>query len=583
VSERPGVSPRVLSTVIERLPTRLRERLEAEPDMAERWTWTKAHDTLRVAVGPDTRVTLADDIVSDLSQATCTCLLAPRCMHLAAVLVRLPLAPEPPVDARPSPEVATVQLTSRQRAAAEQAWSAAAALLDTGASGAGLLLTSELLRAVHSCREAGLYRAAAAGQRVAQRLGDLHAERSNFRLGALASDLAVLLSTSRHLKAADAVAPEWLGMARRAYTAVGSLKVSGLFTEPVLSAAGFAGVVTYMCDQAGRIWSIADVAPGPPERCLLAYASPIDLGDASLSPRRLAREGLYVQRATASDDGRLGAGQHVGAVRAEGSAFAQEPLARLWRTRLEAQLDRAWARPARGDPQPAGGDLVFFRGAVRGVQGSTLELLAAPDVPVSSIAASDHPSLAYRSNLRLLGHAPGLPLLAIGRVLSGRPRSVLLLAIAGGAPGVLELPPSLGDRVNLGLDVLQPANIPGARAQPFVLARGVGGDAPPDPLDMVRRRVFQVVSGGRSAVSDVARGGLARDEAALERAHLVGATQVLRVLGSAATVGLSGDARREHLARAWLVAWTYLSTASARLQRLSCFETSETSETSTEA
>jgi hypothetical protein len=523
-----------------------------------------------VVVGPDTEVTLTRDTISDLSQVACTCLLAPRCLHLAAVLLRLPLAPDPPSDDTPSRKAPTAQLTSRQRAAAEQAWNAAAALLDAGASGAGLLLTSELLRTVHSCREAGLYRAAAAGQRVAQQLGDLQAERPNFRLGALASDLAALLSTSRQLTAAAEVPAEWLGTARRAYAAVGSLRVSGLCTEPVLSAAGFAGVVSYICDQAGRIWSLADVEPGPPERCLLAYTSPIDLGDASLPPRTLAREGLFVQRATASEDGRLGAGRSVAAVRADGSAFSEEPLARLWREPLEAQLDRAWS--ARGQGQRAGADLVFFRAVVRGVQGPTLELQVAGDVQVSGVVASDHPVLAYRANLRMLGCAPGVPLLAIGRVIFGRPRSVLLLAIAAGAPGALELPAALGDRVNLGLDVLQPANIPGARAQPLVLAREGGKDAPPDPLDVLRRRVYQVVSGGRSAVSEVARSGLARDEAALRGAHLPGATQVLRGLGTASTVGLSGDARRERLARAWLVAWTYLSAASARLQRLSWSE-----------
>jgi hypothetical protein len=468
--------------------------------------------------------------------------------------------------------VVPVQLTSRQHAAAEQAWHAAAALLDAGASGAGLLLTSELLRSVHSCREAGLYRAAAAGQRVAQRLRDLQAERPNFRLGALASDLAQLLSTSRQLTLADEVAPEWLGTARRAYAAVGSLRVSGLFTESVLSAAGFAGVVSYVCDHGGRIWSLADVAPGPPERCLLAYTSPIDLGDASLAPRTLARDGLYVQRATASSDGRLGAGQSVGAVHAEGSAFTDEPLARLWREPLEAQLDRAWS--LRGDASRAGGDLVFLRGVVRGVQGPNLELLVAPGLEVSTVAPSEHPALAYRSNLRLLGSAPGLPLLAIGRVIFGRPRAVLLLAVAAGAPGALELPASMGDRVNLGLDVLQPANVPGARPQPLVLTQEVHDRAAPDPLDVLRRRVYQVVNGGRSAVSDVARGGLMRDESALQRAQLSGATQVLRVLGGASTVGLSGDERRERLARAWLVAWTYLSAASGRLQRLSWSETS---------
>jgi hypothetical protein len=489
-------------------------------------------------------------------------------------------------------------LNADQRAAAEQAWVAAAALLDAGASGAGLLLTSELLRAVHSCRKAGLHRVAAAGLRVAQRLRDLQAERPQFRLGALASDLAELLSTSRRLAQAVDVQPEWLGTARRAYTSVGSLRVTGVFTEAVVSAAGYAGVVTYVCDQAGRIWSLADVAPGPAERCLQAYESPLDLGDTSVAHQELAREGLDLQGATASIDGRLGSGRGVGAMRASGSAWTDEPLASLWREPLETQLDRVWS--ARGPGQRAGADLVFIRGVVRGVHGQTLELVADSGLSVSGLAASDHQELAYRSNLRLLGCAPGAPLLAIGRVVLSRPHALVLLAVAAGAPGALDLPSSLGDRVNLGLDALQHAYVRGAGTLPAVVADDVR-DAPPDPLDALRRRVYQVVGGGRSAVSEAAWSGLARDEAALKRAHLATAGQILRALGTATAAGLGpspatglgpspatglgpspatglgpslatglgGGARRERLARAWLVAWTYLGAATARIQRLS--------------
>jgi hypothetical protein len=465
-------------------------------------------------------------------------------------------------------DLETVRLSSKQRAAAEQAWSAAAALLDAGASGAGLLLTSELRRAVHSCREAGLHRAAAAGQRVAQRLRDLEAERPNFRLAALATDLAALLSASRQLTLAEEVRSEWLGTARRAYSAVGPPRVYGLFTDAVLSAAGFAGVVTYVCDQSGRLWSLADVAPGPPEQCLLAYALPINPGDGLLSHRALGREGLELQGATASADGRLGAGRGVSAAEAAGVAWTDEPLASLWREPLDAQLDRAWS--ARETGQRAGAEFVFFRGVVRGVQGRTLELMASTGLPVSGLVASEHPALAYRSNLRLLGCAPGLPLLAVGRVVFGRPRSLVLLAIAASEPGGLQLPESLGDRVSLGLDRLQPSNVPSAGPVPTSVANNErGGGEPHDALDPLRRRLYQVVSGGRSALSDAARGGLARDEAALDWAHLSTASHVLRGLGASTMHGLSGDARRERLARSWLVAWTYLTAATARIQRLS--------------
>ncbi|HEY2594420.1 MAG TPA: hypothetical protein VGK33_11010, partial [Chloroflexota bacterium] len=285
----------------------------------------------------------------------------------------------------------------------------------------------------------------------------------------------------------------------------------------------------------------------------------------------LGREGLELQDATASADGRLGAGRGVGAVEAAGVAWTEEPLASLWREPLDAQLDRAWS--ARESGQRAGAEFVFFRGVVRGVQGRTLELMASTGLAVSGLVASDHPALAYRSNLRLLGCAPGLPLLAVGRVVFGRPRSLVLLAIAAGEPDSLQLPQSLGDRVNLGLDRLQPANVPSAGKLPRVVGSERGGGEPSDPLDPLRRRLYQVVSGGRSALSDAARGGLARDEAALDRAHLSAASQVLRGLGASTMVGRSGDARRERLARSWLVAWTYLNAATTRIQRQSWTDT----------
>jgi hypothetical protein len=565
MNERPPVSPRVLAGFVDLLPARLRRRLDAEPDMAERWSWTRAAEALLVVVSPDVHVVIPTDRASEMNQVTCTCLLAPRCLHIAAVLARLPLADEPVLDETLT-EAEVVRLTTDQRAAAVQAWAAGVALLDAGASGAELLLTSELLRAVHSCREAGLHRAATSGQRVAQRLRELQAEHPHFRLVALSADLADLLAASRQLARNSEVRAEWLGTARRAYTPSGSLRVSGVFSEAVLSAGGYAGVVTYVCDQNGRIWSLADVAPGPPELCLQAYASPIDLGDASITHRTLARGGLHMQRATASADGRLGARRGVSAVGASGVAWTDEPLASLWREPLVAQLDRAWS--SRGQAHRAGADLVFMRGVTRGLRGQSLELQTDAGLRVSGLAASDHEELAYRSNLRLLGCAPGLPLLVVGRVVFGRPRAVVPLAIAAAEPGALDLPVSLGDRVNLGLDALQHAHVPSAGRLPHRLGEG-HDDTPPDPLDVLRRRVYQVVGGGRSAVSEAARGGLTRDAAALHQSQLTTAGHILGALGTATTVERSPEAQRERLARAWLVAWTYLGAASARLQRLS--------------
>ena len=116
--------------------------------------------------------------------------------------------------------------------------------------------------------------------------------------------------------------------------------------------------------------------------------------------------------------------------------------------------------------------------------------------------------------------------------------------------------------------MLQPAHVRGAGTSPTLLP-GAAPRATHDPLDPLRRRLLQVVSGGRSAVSAATWTGLTRDEAALERAQLGTASQLLRTLRTAVSQAGSADVRREHLARAWLLGWTYLGAATARLQRLS--------------
>ena len=76
----------------------------------------------------------------------------------------------------------------------------------------------------------------------------------------------------------------------------GSLHPDG---EPDRFVSEHAGVVTYVCDQLGRVWSIADVAPGGAERCPWAYVSSVDLGDTAVDHRSLGRGGLHLQHATA--------------------------------------------------------------------------------------------------------------------------------------------------------------------------------------------------------------------------------------------------------------------------------------------
>jgi hypothetical protein len=567
---RPPAAPLLVAEVLDRLPTRLRRRLEERRDLAEAWTWSAAGPELVVATGAATvRVRMESGTVRALGQVTCDCLLAPRCLHVAAVLLALPLsADEPGAEAAPPGEPAGdgVPVSAAARAAAEAAWQACALLLDIGATSAGLVVQGELLRAAHACRLAGLHRTAAALTRAVQRLAELHAGRPEYRLDFLLGDVSDALTSALAVAAAsEAVPRSAIGVARRAYSAVGSLRLAGIFSEAVMSAAGFAGVVTYLADADGRLWTVADVAPGGPERVAAAYGAPVEVGDLALSHRGLGRSSVYLQRATGSLDGRLGTGRGVGAVRAGATTWSGGP----WERPPPAQLDAVFEALALDQTlRRAGWDLLFLDGVVVGVRQAAL-VLKTPVGEVSCYAPSDHEELPYRRNLRLLGAAPGLPLRVVGRALTQRARSLALLAVGPGASEAgaatsLVLPAEWLGRANLGVDVLQSAHLAGAERGPVELpVQAVA--ATPDPLDPLSRRLGQALTGGRVTQAESAWADIDRDAALLRRRQLPGAAARLEALRAASLRGVP-DARRR-FALAWTAARTYHVAARNRLSR----------------
>ena len=451
------------------------------------------------------------------------------------------------MDRRP----AALKLKTSQRAAADEAWLAGTALLQSGAQGANLVLEAELQRAVHSCRVAGLHRLAAAGYRTLQQLENLHASRSGFRLAGLSWDVYQWLAVAHALRtASDAVDVRWVGEARRGYTDVGSLGLFGLFTEAVASATGYAGVVTYFADTSASVWSLGDVAPGDAGRCRFAYVTPLELGEATVQHRSLSRGGLHLEHARAAANHRLGIGRHLVASVADGLAWTQPPLADLFATSLAAQLERIWAARDE-DERRSGDDLVFLRATVEGATSTSL-LLRAEQRLLHAVAPSAHAEFAYRQNLDLLSRSVGLGLWLIGRVVLSRPRTLQLLAIW--SPD-LAVPEDWFGRVNLALDQLLPSHLPGARG-------ASASDAPDtarfDPLLLLARRLEQVLLAGASAASPLAMAGFLRDEADLQRNQLPTAAALLRRLRQAVA---------EDLPEAWLAARIYLAAAETRLQR----------------
>ena len=465
--------------------------------------------------------------------------------------------------------VTTFSLSPKQRDAVRGAARAASAMLRAGAGAFGLVLEGELLRAAHSCRIVGLHRLGAALLRVVERGREYRDQRPQFRLEALAGDLHDVLGTALRLRNGEAT-EQLIGTARRRYHPAGSLRLSGLFTEAIVSASGFAGVVTYLVDTEGQLWSVADVTPAEAVRCQVAYYSPVPLGEAGLSHAALSRAGVHLQGITASADRRLGSGRDVRAVQADGAAWTDAPLTALWDQPLAAQLDRVWrSREVDLQLRPAGSDLLFARARVLGVEATALMVELDRGPQVACTAPSDHAELSYMKNLRLLGACPGLAVRLIGRVRPGVPRSVQLLAIGADATDPsLALPSDWQRRVNLGLDRLQRAYVPAAGSRPVVLRR-VDDEAAPalDPLDIVRRRVLQVVAGGAAAVAQPSWSGLEADERALERAQLRTAARLLRAVRSATAQGPAPDGAGDPLARAWTALREYERHASARLER----------------
>ncbi|WP_341874187.1 hypothetical protein [Streptomyces vinaceus] len=94
-SNLPPVAPEVLAEAVENLTARLRKKLDAAIEGCAAGARPGEDGGVTVRFGEDALVTLRPGpggAVATAEQATCTCLLAPRCLHRAAVLGAAPLA-----------------------------------------------------------------------------------------------------------------------------------------------------------------------------------------------------------------------------------------------------------------------------------------------------------------------------------------------------------------------------------------------------------------------------------------------------------------------------------------------------------
>jgi hypothetical protein len=579
---RAKIAPDAAAASLAQLPSRLVKKLDADPKLADRWTW-RDDGTIATDKGEIVTLGLEAGVVTGVS---CSCLLSPKCLHVAAVVTVLEPAPSRvgSVDAQTSSAVGPVStVTSTMTpppptrdgdtlatiAIAEHAFRACADVLATGAEATGTFAQAELLRAIHGCRAAGLHRLAAAQTRALRSIRELRGDRPEFQLAVLAADLREALVVAHALARGDAT-PANVGRARRDYESVGNLRLYGVFTEAIVGRSGYAGAVTYLVDERGALYTRADVAPGEVTRAAAAYDAPAGIGDAVLPHRELARAGLFVSGATASADGRLGAGAAVRAVRAsEPSRWEHPAIAQHWQRSLpEQMLVLANHEPSTDDLRPAGWDLVFVEGALAVIDNALA--LALDHQFVWLHTAHDHRALVARDNFAVLARAAGIRVRVIARARLNAPRRLELLAIAP-APGEtrLVLPDAWHGRANVHYDRLavpSPGQVMDTPTQSRI------ADASANALlEPLRRRVERVVLGGLATLPVHALAEIEHEAITLGERALRGAGEVLRdlvAIASNAQRAMTGARRavdRPTFARAWLRAALYEDAARRRI------------------
>ncbi|WP_157641485.1 hypothetical protein [Longispora albida] len=616
----PPVDGLVLAEAVDALPARLRKRLDDTVAKAQGWPVSASGDSaVVVTVDESTTVTLTMDAgaVRTGDGAVCSCLLAPNCLHRAAVLSCAPVAevaelaataPESEVESFTEP-AAAADLTAGQRAAADALWRQGVSVLAAGVQGAGVVTEAGLYRAAHAARAEGLHRIAATTRRVAAGLRSAREQHAAYRLPVMTDDLGELLALSRQLcdpaLPAD-LAPDLVGTARRGYELHGSLRLSGLCSVPVVARSGHAGTVTYVVAKDSTIWAIADLYPGGADRALTAPHATVALGEAALSHRALTRAGLVVSGATASAHRQLGAGKSVKAVRASGASWTAEPLAGLWAEPVAAQAERAFA--SLGLPvtaRPAGSDLMFLRVRLLGRGPDGLPQAATPDgLRITLTAPGTGRALPYQDNLQVLAQAPGTELLLIGQPDPASPLTLIALSVGvpDDAESTLALPAAWGGHADLGIDRLHRSHIPGytgkgeaARGGEAEVAgegddamasgeSGVRGEAsgegeveanaggdelepvvvrPADPaLALLRRHIERITAGGRAvqALAGVDSGALRRARLETGAALLDQVTLAARDRGRDPFGRITSDSGEE-FARSWLALVLYEAAA----------------------
>ncbi|MCA9035781.1 MAG: hypothetical protein KDA91_11660, partial [Planctomycetaceae bacterium] len=377
-----------------------------------------------------------------------------------------------------------------------------------------------------------------------------------------------------------------LGVARRRYTPVTSLKLHGLFCEAVITRSGYAGVVTWMMADDGWICTVSDVQPGDVSRIPQAWRSGVSVAGLAMSHRELSQRCLLVSKATRSSDGRLGGADSARAVAIEGQGWEAAPVRRAFEVPLTQQIQRCFSCLTVPElERKAGYDLLFVQGVVAGAADASLllELHGQPrsllqlDIPIES------DSMPGRSNLTLLARAPGLALRCIARLNPAHPGHATLLAIAP-APmesTVAEMPQAQAPALCLpeefrfcastGLDQLSRSHLSSAERHPVEVQTPTARMQ--DPEDVLQRWLNAIALGGRHAIPTGTVTSVVRDAAALRRQFRPTAALLLHSLAKTAISsstdlnGIRFPDNAENLGQYWLAASVAARTTSQHMQQ----------------
>ena len=614
MSKEPKICPALLATVTEAAPKRLVRKLDNNPQLARRWLWqivsaTDEQEVLQVTTDKGECVTLPLTTLAKIEQVQCSCLLAPRCLHILAVLSQLQIA-----DAELATETAgssaaadssgssaavdssdssaavdsssKAALTDKAEAAstfsekeiqsARATFETGAQILSAGIPGSGPLLQANLLRVIHSCRTDGLHRLATASLRVLQDIQKYRAESPLFHLSDYTNNLQELLEVAHKIANGREGNEALRGTARRKYEAVGSLILTGLLCEPILTDSGYAGVCTYLIDSKGQVFTLSDVMPGDSSRVRPAYAAPISVGDVSLAHKYLCRQGLLLQEATASSDGRLGHGKKTKSARRKQTAWTDEDVAHLWQEELASQLEAICIEAQKPLLQRnAGWNFIYVEGTIVGVQPSAL-LLNVQGKVLRCVVPNEDEQLPYNENFRQLGRRLGLQLRAVGRVRLWQRSTIELLAIGLGSCAneqeQMSLPEKWNGRVNLGYERLQGLHFAKSKKESKGLFLPEMAAAQPDPLHVLTRRLRRMALGGRATLPPEAAQEIERERAKLQKQLLPTGGRLLgqlliRAHGSERTIAGVKQVEPIELAKTWLAATIYTQSAKLDLNR----------------